>query len=102
MSILKIDILGTSFAIKAREQETYLNKIRDYYATVCRQIEENDELKDQKQIAILAGIMITDELFKAKDKSSKFERDATKTNGDDNVANRITLDMIDKIDQALL
>ncbi|MBR5097416.1 MAG: cell division protein ZapA, partial [Treponema sp.] len=69
MAVIQINILGTSFALKAEEDLPYLEKIRDYYKNVCDEIQKNDGIQDQKQTAVLAGILIADELYKEKQKA---------------------------------
>lgn len=68
MAVIQINVLGTSFALKADEDLPYLEKIRDYYKHVSDEIQRSDGITDQKQTAVLAGILIADELFKEKQK----------------------------------
>ncbi|QTQ11432.1 cell division protein ZapA [Treponema parvum] len=98
MGTLKIDILGSSFTIQAKEDDEYLKKLLSYYKRIADEIEENAGLKDQLQTAILTGIMICDELYKEKSKIARFSKNSL--NSDDE-AERLTLAMIQKIDKAL-
>ncbi len=106
MAVVQINVLGTSFALKAEEDLPYLEKIRDYYKSVCDEIQKNDGIQDQKQTAVLAGILIADELYKEKQKSLE-ARDQAKRQIDstdplaDLEADRLTKSMIEKIDRAL-
>lgn len=106
MAVVQINVLGTSFALKAEEDLPYLERIRDYYKNVCEEIQKNDRIQDQKQTAVLAGILIADELFKEKQKSLE-ARDQAKRQIDstdplaDLEADRLTKSMIEKIDRAL-
>lgn len=104
MAVLQINVLGTSFAMKADEDLPYLEKIRDYYKNVCDEIQRNDGISDLKQIAVLAGILISDELFKEKQKILK-QKDAMENAAIDTrlgeEAERLTHNMIEKIDKAL-
>lgn len=104
MAVLQINVLGTSFAMKADEDLPYLEKIRDYYKNVCDEIQRNDGINDLKQIAVLAGILISDELFKEKQKILK-QKDAMENAAIDSrlgeEAERLTHSMIEKIDKAL-
>jgi len=99
MGTLKIDLLGTSFAIKANEDDAYLKKLLSYYTRIVEEIEKSGSLKDPVQIAVLAGIMICDELYK--EKSEKARLSKTNEVSDDSEAERLTAEMIKKIDQAL-
>lgn len=104
MAVLQINVLGTSFAMKADEDLPYLEKIRDYYKNVCDEIQRNDGINDLKQIAVLAGILISDELFKEKQKILR-QKDAMENAAIDSrlgeEAERLTHSMIEKIDKAL-
>ncbi|MCR4627409.1 MAG: cell division protein ZapA [Treponema sp.] len=98
MGALKIDLLGTSFAIQAKEDDEYLKRLLNYYKKISDEIENTSGLKNPLQTAILTGLMICDELYKEKSKIAKY----TKTNIDSNEeAERLTLEMIQKIDKAL-
>lgn len=106
MAVIQINILGTSFALKAQEELPYLEKIRDYYKNVCDEIQKNDGIQDQKQAAVLAGILIADELFKEKQKAIESKDAAQKSGAEsdplaDLEADRLTKSMIEKIDRAL-
>ncbi len=67
MGSLQIDMLGTSFSIKASEDDEYLKKLLKYYTQIIDQINKNGRLTPQ-QVSILAGIMLCDELYKEKSK----------------------------------
>lgn len=101
MAILHIDILGSKFSIQANEDEEYLNNLKNYYSRICKEIETSDGLTDPKQIAVLAGILITDELFKARTSAKRLEASIKETKPDSGEDEKITKALIDKIDQAL-
>ncbi len=106
MAVVQINILGTSFALSAEEDLPYLEKIRDYYKNVCDEIQKNDGIQDQKKAAVLAGILIADELFKEKQKAIEAKDAAKKAGAEsdplaDLEADRLTKNMIAKIDKAL-
>ncbi len=67
---LQIDILGTSCAIQAEEDSAYLEFLLGYYRKIIKQIENSDSVKDPLKIAVLAGIMLCDELYKEKKKKT--------------------------------
>ncbi len=98
MGTLKIDALGASFTIQAKEDDEYLNKLLTYYKKISEEIEKNGGLKNPLQTAILTGIMICDELYKEKSRIAKFSKNSA---GSDDEAERLTIEMIQKIDQAL-
>ena len=101
MAILHIDVLGSQFSIQANEDEEYLNNLKNYYTRVCKEIETNDGLTDQKQIAVLAGILITDELFKSRTNTKNLETSIKNTMETSDEDEQIAKDLIEKIDQAL-
>ena len=99
MAVIQINVLGTSFALNAQEDLSYLEKIQEYYKNVCAEIQKNDGIQDHKKIAVLAGILIADELFKEKQKSLE-ARDGANSPADLETE-RLAKSMIDKIEQAL-
>ena len=99
MGTLQIDILGTSFAIQAKEDSAYLENLLAYYKQVSEQIEKNTGLTDPIKQAILTGIMLCDELYKEKKKNS--ETLGKPTTDDLFEAEKLTLKMIEKIDTVL-
>lgn len=106
MAVIQINILGTSFALKTDEELPYLEKIREYYKNVCDEIQKSDGIQDQKQTAVLAGILIADELFKEKQKALEAKGAAQKNAAESDPlaeleADRLTKSMIEKIDRAL-
>lgn len=98
-SILPITILGTSFSIQANEDSEYLNRLLKYYEAVVQNIQQTTPLKEPLKTAVLAGIMITDELFKA-----QLSHDSEKSNFTQTELGELekkTLKMINSIDQIL-
>lgn len=105
MAVIQINVLGTSFALKAEEDLSYLEKIQEYYKNVCDEIQKNDGIQDQKKVAVLAGILIADELYKEKQKAIE-ARDAAKGQAQDDPladleTDRLAKSMIAKIEKAL-
>ncbi len=99
MGSLNIDVLGTSFTIKATEDEEYLNKLLGYYRQIVEEIEKTGMMKNNMQISILAGIMLCDELYKEKSKTARFSQNLTQDSSGE--ATKLAEDMIKKLDQAL-
>lgn len=97
MAVIQINVLGTSFALKAEEDLPYLEKIQEYYKNVCDEIQKNDGIQNQKKVAVLAGILIADELYKEKQKALD-SRDPAKV---DMETDRLAKSMIEKIEKAL-
>ena len=97
MGTLKIELLGTSFSIKASEDDNYLKKLLGYYKNIVNEIQKSGMLKSELHISILAGIMLCDELDKEKSKSSVSQ----KTSLSNEKAEKLTSEMIKKLDQVL-
>lgn len=99
MGTLKIDILGTSFTINAKEDSEYLKRLLTYYTQIANQIETSAETQEPVQTAILAGIMLCDELYKEKTRILKIKKQIDSEALTE--AEKITLKMINNIDKAL-
>lgn len=100
MGTLQIDVLGTSFAIQAKEDDAYLETLLKYYKQMVRQVELSADLKDPLKASVLAGIMLCDELYKEK---LKLQKNLTKPQYTEDLqeAERITIRMINNIDKVL-
>ena len=59
-----VNILGTSFAVRADEDPEYLNSLVRYISEKVDEIEKSSPVKDPLRQSILAAMLITDELFK--------------------------------------
>jgi cell division protein ZapA len=95
MATLQIDTLGTSFVMQANEDEEYLNKLMDYYKKVVNQVEFDSKLKDPLKTAIIAGILICDELCKTKQKLQYTNQTVNKDDLEE--AEKIALRMIENL-----
>lgn len=94
--------MGTSFAIQANEKDDYLKKLLDYYKKIVAEIEKSDHLKDQKQTAVLAGILLCDELYREKEKCALLENKlAVKLNKTGTEINKIAKDLVSRLEQVL-
>ncbi|MBQ0050999.1 MAG: cell division protein ZapA [Treponema sp.] len=105
MGSLKIDLLGTSFTINANEDDAYLQKLLGYYKKIILQIQRSGSLTHPVQVSALAGIMLCDELYKEKSKLAQLEQAAPSISSEqeqnDSEAQRITSELIEKINRAL-
>lgn len=93
---LQIDLLGSSFAIQADEKPEYLNALYNHYKKTVTQIESTSGLSEPLKIAIIAGILLADELYK-----EKMKRPDQNTTLDLIEAEKIALAMISRIDQVI-
>lgn len=106
MGRLKIKMLGTSFTIQANEDNQYLEKLLGYYQRITDDVKRIDSIKSPLQVAILSGIMICDELYKEKQNKIALENgesvaQISENSIDSDEIQRITLEMIKKIDKVL-
>jgi cell division protein ZapA len=93
---LQIDLLGTSFAIQADEKPEYLNALYSHYKRTVNQIENTSGVSDSLKVAIIAGILLADELYKEKVK----HQDAP-ASVDLAEAEKLALSMISRINQVI-
>ena len=106
MGRIKIEMLGTSFTIQANEDNQYLEKLLGYYQRITDDVKRIDSIKSPLQVAILSGIMICDELYKEKQNKIALENgesvaQISENSIDSDEIQRITLEMIKKIDKVL-
>ena len=96
---LQINLLGTSFSIQADEDSLYLEKLLAHYKETVDDLMYSTDLKDPLKVAILAGIMIADEL--AKERRNVPDTDTLMVNAELSEAEKIVLQLTKKIDQVL-
>lgn len=103
MAKLKIQLLGENFTIQANEDEQYLQKLLGYYQRITNDIQSQNQIKDNLQIAILSGIMLCDELYKEKQNKVAHENGQTTeiTITEEEELEKRTKHMIDKINEVL-
>jgi cell division protein ZapA (FtsZ GTPase activity inhibitor) len=65
-SILKLDVLGTSFTITVEEDETYLNKVLSQYYAAVKNTRNISGISDPLNVAVLTGFLLCDEINKIK------------------------------------
>jgi cell division protein ZapA (FtsZ GTPase activity inhibitor) len=64
---MKIQLLGTSFSIESDEDPQYLNQVIRQFEQKIEEIRKSVSTKDPLKIAILAGILISDEVVKLRE-----------------------------------
>lgn len=95
---LRIDILGTSFTIRADEDPLYLNALLSRYQTVVDSVQRNTGLNDPLKASILAGIMLCDELEK---QQRKLNSTSLQGKQESKEVEQLLLDLITRIDSSL-
>ncbi|WP_428768589.1 cell division protein ZapA [Treponema sp. HNW] len=101
MGTLNINILGTSFSIQAKEDDTYLKELLLHYKKIISSIESSTNLKDNLKIAIMAGLSLCDELKQSEQNRSLSVNKQRHTSSELFEAERITLKLIENIDKAM-
>lgn len=96
MGKLRIDVLGTSFAVQANEDDEYLKKLLSYYKEITDAIQTSARVSNPLQASILAGLTLVDELYKSKKQNYSYDKVIH-----DKEAERIAMAMIEQIDQVL-
>ncbi len=94
-SRLKVDMLGTSFQIRANEDSAYLKGVLDYLREKVDEVRTAVGPADPLKIALLAALNLVDELFKEK------QRGLGVRPGEYAEIGRITESLIARIDRSL-
>jgi cell division protein ZapA (FtsZ GTPase activity inhibitor) len=99
---LFINVLGASFSITAGEDPAYLDEVLAQYQVAVANTQGISGMKDPLKIAILTGFLLCDEINKLK---IHVEEEQTKTALEQKTEaqelNRITRNIIDRIDQVI-
>ena len=61
---MRIELLGTSFTIRTDEDPEYLREVVEHFREKVAEIQRSVGTEDPLKIAILAGILTSDELLK--------------------------------------
>ncbi len=94
---LDINLLGTSFEIQADETDEYLEQLYEHFVSMVEQVKTGSSVEDPLRLAIIAGILVTDELYKEQFKNA----DSLSAQSEDFEIEKATQRMIRQIDVAL-
>ena len=97
MGKLQVNLLGASFSVKSSEDDKYLSELLSHYKEIIATLRETGASKDPLQLSILAGITLADEAHKAKEHIPPAQFDLS----EQDEAERLTMQMIEKIDRVL-
>jgi len=64
---MRIDLLGASFQIQSDESPEYIDRLLTHFRSRIEQIEQSVATADPLRKAILAALLVTDELFSERD-----------------------------------
>jgi cell division protein ZapA (FtsZ GTPase activity inhibitor) len=88
---MRIELLGTSFTIRSDQDDEYLREVVALYARKVAEIQRTVATNDRLKVAILAGVLITDEFLKLRGSAR----------GDDLEARRIADVLIGELNDVL-
>jgi cell division protein ZapA (FtsZ GTPase activity inhibitor) len=63
---LKIEILGASFVVQSEESLEHLTRVGEYLRSKVEEAKSRYSFADPLTVALLAGLNVTDELFRAR------------------------------------
>lgn len=90
-----VDILGSSFTIRSDESTEHLAELIEHFSSRVAEARRAMPQADSLRVAIVSGLNITDELFKARKENAETVRDA-------HAAGEIASRLIGMIDQTLV
>lgn len=70
---MRIELLGASFQIQSDERPEYIEELLAHYRDRIDQIERSVATGDPLKKAILAALLVTDELFTERNRASEAE-----------------------------
>ncbi len=68
--MMRIELLGTSFQIQSDESPEYISKILNHYRERVSDIESSVATGDPLKKAILAALLVTDELYRERQRNT--------------------------------
>ncbi|MCY4375083.1 MAG: cell division protein ZapA [Spirochaetaceae bacterium] len=93
--LAEIDILGSSFTIKSDESTEHLAQLIEHFSSRVAEARRAMPQADSLRVAIVSGLNVTDELFKALQAADDTQRDSR-------AAAQIAMRLIGMIDQTLV
>ena len=93
--LAEIDILGSSFTIKSDESTEHLAQLIEHFSSRVAEARRAMPQADSLRVAIVSGLNVTDELFKALQAAEDTQRDSR-------AAAQIAMRLIGMIDQTLV
>ena len=99
--VMQINLLGTSFTIKADEDPEYVTNLLSYVEAKVKEIESTATLKEPLKISILTSLLIADDLFKEREKAQQHGTGEQNQSHDSDEVTRITKNMIERLERTL-
>ena len=88
---MRIEILGTAFTIRTDEDPEYLAEVVEHYRSKVAEVQKSGTTSDPLKLAILAGILSSDEFLKLNGAARRSQVEVT----------QITDTLIGEIDEVL-
>lgn len=83
MESVQITINGQMYNIKGRDNPAYIRELAAFIDAKMREVQKGTGTVDPHRVAILTALMITDELYRLREKHGILEKEA------DNAASRL-------------
>jgi cell division protein ZapA (FtsZ GTPase activity inhibitor) len=64
---IKVELLGTTFHVESAEEGDYLRSVVTYLQDKVNEVRGQSPVADPIKVALLAGLNLVDELFKARE-----------------------------------
>ena len=100
-SRLNISVLGTSFTIRADENEAYLKRILWYLEKKIEETRKRTPIADPVKISILTSFYIIDELLREKARDGRDEALPEESEEMERIALRLISEIDDVIDKSI-
>ena len=98
--LFKLDILGTSFLIKSKDNIEEISKIAEYLRLKIDEIAGESRLTDPLKISLLASLNLVDELFKMK--RALYQQNSKEQATPESIeAERITRSLLKRVEESL-
>ena len=98
---MRIELLGTSFKIQSDESPEYVARIIEHYRRRVDEIEESVATGDPLKKAILAALLVTDELFRERADDSAKSGEVALPVDQAREIERITTSLLERLDPSL-
>jgi cell division protein ZapA len=65
--MVEVEILGESYTLKSETSPEYTRRVAEHVDRTAREIREESGVMDQKKVAILTALAVTDQLFRMRE-----------------------------------
>jgi cell division protein ZapA len=65
--MIEVEILGETYTLKTETGAEYTRRVAEHVDRTAREIRDESGVVDQKKVAILTAIAVTDQLFRMRD-----------------------------------